>query len=303
MSNPGQSFDLPRKASSTFGRQPEELHIPPSVSLPPTTMSNMSNNMARHHSARDYSLHPTDVEAAAVAAAGHGHGHGQFPSSASVHPLSLQAAAAGPYLSGNRNNSLSSTALPGALQPGNVSRPHAISTNTAPSILPTIPQLSMQSQQQAAAAAAAASSVRPANLHSHSRSSPAGFEQPRYRQQGSSTDDGGKYAASSSLNSGGMNAYPPPRTTALSPLGLADIRPSADLRPDPGSRPSNEDVQVPGNSNYIAPWPIYAMDWCKWPVHGGGSYGGKIAFGSYLEDSHNYVWTFIFTCFCLKFNI
>jgi WD repeat-containing protein 68 len=49
------------------------------------------------------------------------------------------------------------------------------------------------------------------------------------------------------------------------------------------------DNQVPTNSNYVAPWPIYAVDWCKWPITGNSGFGGKLALGSYLEDNHNYV--------------
>ena len=229
MSNSGQSF---KTTAATFGRQPEELHIPPATTS--------STNLAR--GTRD--SYP-DV--------------GQFlppATTTNMHPLS-------PYVSGHRNtNSLSSSNLPGALQPGN--RPHAISTNTAPSLIPTVPQLSVQTQHQQPPPP-----PPPINLHNHSRSSPgagaAGFEQPpRY-----------KYNMSS-------------RGSALSPLGLADIRPSSDVAMSP-----RHDEQVPTNSNYVAPWPIYAVDWCKWPAHHhggtGGGFGGKVAFGSYLEDSHNYV--------------
>ena len=50
----------------------------------------------------------------------------------------------------------------------------------------------------------------------------------------------------------------------------------------------NDSDRVPSNSNYLAPWGVYAYDWCKWPVHGGSS-AGKMAVGSYLEDTHNFV--------------
>ena len=42
-----------------------------------------------------------------------------------------------------------------------------------------------------------------------------------------------------------------------------------------------------GTSNYMAQWPMYAFDWCKWRPQGNGA--GKLAIGSYLEDGHNYV--------------
>ena len=44
----------------------------------------------------------------------------------------------------------------------------------------------------------------------------------------------------------------------------------------------------PTNSNYLAPFPTYAYDWCKWPVMG-GSGAGKMAVASYLEDPHNFI--------------
>lgn len=46
------------------------------------------------------------------------------------------------------------------------------------------------------------------------------------------------------------------------------------------------------NGRYLAPWGIFAVDWCKWPVApGGNGLGGygRVAIGSYSEDSHNCV--------------
>lgn len=176
--------------------------------------------------------------------------------------------------------------LPGALQPGNANRPSAMSVNTAPSVLPTLPQISTQVQQQPTTPRSSM-----INSHAHSRSSPSGFEQPKYKNPGA---DAPQYAPSPS------SAYPPrtPQGSKYSPLGLADIRAPGDLLSEvitsPPSAPNNGDVQVPTNSSYVAPWPIYAVDWCKWPIPGNnGSIGGKIALGSYLEDSHNYVRIFV----------
>ena len=259
MSNSGQSF----KAAGTFGgRQPEELHIPPAPANPPPISS-------RRQSTQDYVVHTDQFMA---------------PKTNNLHALGT-----GPY---NRN-SLSSSNLPGALQSGisAAGRPHAISTNTAPSLIPTVPQMSMHPQSNSG------NVVRPINTHGHSRSSPAGFEQPRYKQQqqqqGSSAAEDPRKYVSSSYNSSYHPMSKGGGGSALSPLGLADIRSSGgDLLVDsaamsPRSRLPTNNEEVPRNSNYIAPWPIYAMDWCKWPVHHGGA--GKIAFGSYLEDSHNYV--------------
>ena len=49
------------------------------------------------------------------------------------------------------------------------------------------------------------------------------------------------------------------------------------------------------NGRYLAPWGIFAADWCKWPVSpGGNGVGGfgRVAIGSYSEDSHNSVGNF-----------
>jgi WD repeat-containing protein 68 len=55
-----------------------------------------------------------------------------------------------------------------------------------------------------------------------------------------------------------------------------------------GNAMMSEQSKVASNSNYLAPWSIYAYDWCKWTVPGGNS-AGKMAVGSYLEDNHNFV--------------
>lgn len=183
---------------------------------------------------------------------------------------------ASPLYGGDGNHSNST--LPGALQPGN--RPPAVSIDTAPSVVPTMQQSPSQPNH------------RPSmiNSHGHSRSSPAGFDQSIYNQH--HAQDGSKYPSSP----GGFQSYTP-QGSKYSPLGLSDIRPSGEhllsealLNPGTSSVPHNNgENQVPTNSNYVAPWPIYAVDWCKWPIAGSPGFGGKLAMGSYLEDNHNYV--------------
>ncbi|KAE8152605.1 WD40-repeat-containing domain protein [Aspergillus avenaceus] len=253
MSNPAQSFE-PNRRATTYGR-PEELHIP-SGGPPNLQRQSMSHELLG--------------------------GSDNHVPSINVHPINPQHTQ---YGGGG-------AALPGALQPGNVNRPPAVSMNTAPSVIPTLPQLSTQmpqqppppqpqqqqpqQQQQHQPQQSQQPPTTPRsnvnNLHGHSRSSPANARygtSPGFQPH---TPQGAKY----------------------SPLGLADIRPTGDLLSDhvtsPGSQPYNGDNPVPSNSNYIAPWPIYAVDWCKWPIPGNsGSFGGKIALGSYLEDNHNYI--------------
>lgn len=255
MSNPAQSFDSPRR-SAVLGRQPEELHIPSTGLINP--------NMSLQSSSHDY---PTTPDAGAT----------QVPS-INVHSSSqsMQYGAA----SGSGNSALPGALTPAALTPGGQHRPPAVSVNTAPSVLPTLPQSAQQSSHRTSMI----------NSHGHSRSSPAGFDQPTYKQHGA--PESSRYPSSPGAG------FPPqtPQGSKYSPLGLADIRPPGDhllgdiLMSPSASLPYNGDNQVPTNSNYVASWPIYAVDWCKWPISGNSSsFGGKLALGSYLEDNHNYV--------------
>ncbi|KAA8648985.1 hypothetical protein EYZ11_000800 [Aspergillus tanneri] len=254
MSNPGPAYD-PRRAT-VYARQPEELHIPSGGA--PLQRQSMSHEFAT--------------------------GTDNHVPSINLHPTSPQ-----PNQYGGGNSA--SGALPGALQPGNANRPHAMSVNTAPSGIPTLPQLSTQLQQQQQQQHPQPPSTPRSgmsNSHGHSRSSPAGVEQSKYKPHGVS--DTTRYGSSPGAG------FPPttPQGAKISPLGLSDIRPSTDLLSDhlmsPGAQLHNGDNPVPTNSNYIAPWPVYAVDWCKWPVTGSASsFGGKLALGSYLEDNHNYI--------------
>ena len=165
--------------------------------------------------------------------------------------------------------------LPGALQPG---RPAAVSSNTAPSSLPTLPPITTSQPQQFSSPSRSSTAN---HSHSYSHSSPA----PAY------SDDASKYASTPTHK---YMAAQTPQTAAYSPLGLADIRPRADSGNDdglPSANPYQDVSPEPTNCNYLAPWAVYSFDWCKWPVHqhGLGDAAGKIAIGSYLEDGHNYV--------------
>jgi DDB1- and CUL4-associated factor 7 len=180
--------------------------------------------------------------------------------------------------------------MPGALQPGGSNRPGAVSSNTAPAI-PTIGQ----SLSQDAYSTPARTSTH-GHSHNYSRSSPSagGYDGQNYITF--STTPGGTEQYSSSIN----QKYTPvnQRNVSNTPLGLADIRPRADSGLSdnlPGANPYSYDGAnaVPTNSNYLAPWAIYAFDWCKWPAQ--NSDAGKVAVGSYLEDGHNFVRLFV-TC-------
>lgn len=258
MSNPVQSFDSHRR-STVFGRQPEELHIPSTGLINP-------NLASRQQSVHDY---PTTPDAGAST---------QVPA-INVH----SSASSMQYAPSGSAGGHSSATLPGSLTPGGQHRPPAVSVNTAPSVIPTVPQSTPQQSSHRTSMI---------NSHGHSQSSPAGFDQSSmYKHHGAS--EASKYPTSPGAG------YPPhtPQGSKYSPLGLADIRPPGDhilgeslMSPGSLSLPYNGETQIPTNSNYVAPWPIYAVDWCKWPISGSSSsFGGKLALGSYLEDNHNYV--------------
>lgn len=180
--------------------------------------------------------------------------------------------------------------LPGSLQPG---RPAAMSANTAPAV-PTIPQAQDQYSTPSRTSTLSLS-------HNYTRSSPAaGFDGQGYPPFSATTPSGTDHF-SSPIN----QKYTPQNTqrnVSNTPLGLADIRPRADSGLSdglPGANPYSYDGAnaMPTNSNYLAPWAIYAFDWCKWPAHNNDA--GKVAVGSYLEDGHNFV-SFFLLCDCLS---
>ncbi|GAO17878.1 hypothetical protein UVI_02030240 [Ustilaginoidea virens] len=183
--------------------------------------------------------------------------------------------------------------VPNVLQPGGLSsRPSVMSANTAPTV-PTIhgamqPLISGTSTQQNRHGRQSPAfhdyqtptkpSLPMSHSHTYSRSSPvAGYDAPANYHAYTPTTPGG---SSSQLT----------RTFSTTPLGLADIRPRADSSiSDGGPGGHGQDLAntQPGPSNYLAPWAVYAFDWCKWPPQGNGA--GKLALGSYLEDGHNFI--------------
>jgi len=179
--------------------------------------------------------------------------------------------------------------MPGSLQVG--SRPISITGNSGIAPLPPqLPQLSTQLQQQQQTSLSAR--PPPASQHSYSKSSPGNMDTPRYKAFSNNTPDTSQkqyisptsYATPSSAPFG-LQSY--------SPLGLADIRPRTEANLgettfSPGGTTLEDPLQYPTNSSYIAPWPMFAVDWCKWPPKTNTS-AGKIAIGSYLEDNHNYI--------------
>ncbi|PGH10302.1 WD repeat-containing protein 68 [Blastomyces parvus] len=251
MAEPSQAFNGGPRRQQTFPRQPEELHIP-------AAGNSLASNGPRP-------------------------GQNQFPSASDYGAPSINIQQPSQFPSGAGNNT---TSLPGALQPGPGNRPGPSNT-TAPPSIQMLPHLATQPLSPNTPTKSGQSSQQQA----FSRSSPSSaFDQQKYKQVGS-TPDSGKYM---SPTSGTYAAQTPQASSPYSPLGLADIRPHIDsaMLEATGSTVAggnSADIAYPTNSNYIAPWAVYALDWCKWPAPPGGSSFGKIALGSYLEDSHNYI--------------
>lgn len=123
--------------------------------------------------------------------------------------------------------------------------------------------------------------------HGYSHSSPPGIDHGRFVPFLPTPDASGRYKTPqkhryTASQAGGTT------DSIYSPLGLADIRTAAEVgpstsevTPDLGASPSG----------FAAPWPIYALDWCKWPARSdrGEILMGKMALGSYVEDGHNFV--------------
>ncbi|KAJ0306395.1 hypothetical protein COL5a_003614 [Colletotrichum fioriniae] len=180
----------------------------------------------------------------------------------------------------------STSSVPNVLQPGGAGgRPPAISANTAPNMSAMQPQQQQQDYQTPS---------KPPSLslsHSYSRSSPAaGYEGGSSFAPYTPTTPSGSGSQFMSPPDQKYNAPGSQRNISNTPLGLADIRPRADSSMSdgvPGSAAYELANAQPGTSNYLAPWALYAFDWCKWPPQGNGA--GKLAVGSYLEDGHNYI--------------
>lgn len=259
-------FEAPRRAN-TMTRQSEELHLHSSPMTPAQHGYHQQSPRTQHHS------HQGSQDYTANTGPPHINFHQATPSNSSY------------------SNPPSASNHPGSLQPGSSSRPLPLSSNTAPAAVPTIPQIQTQMQQYVIP-------PRPANLshsHSYSRSSPSGGLDSQKYVPYPGTPETAKYPPQS--NPKYTSTQSQQGALSNSPLGLADIRPRAGSGLSDGPTSAHpysydEESLLSTESNYQAPWPIYAFDWCKWPVHhysGGSGGAGKVAVGSYLEDGHNYV--------------
>ncbi|KAI1810208.1 WD40 repeat-like protein [Poronia punctata] len=194
-------------------------------------------------------------------------------------------------LSQATNPQYQASTVPNVLQPG---RPVPMATNTAPN-LPTMsgaiqpspsefnspskpPSLSMSHNNYA----------RSSPADHYDTSTPSGYSPYAPTTPGGSSNHGqSQYMSPQEAKYGAPGSQ---RNVSHTPLGLADIRPRADSSlsdNQPGTMGYELANSQPSTSNYLAPWAVFAFDWCKWTPQGKGA--GKVAIGSYLEDGHNFI--------------
>lgn len=269
------SYDSPRRAP-TMHRTPEELHISTSTAAMGAHGSSQAPTASQQQPPPQQQMYNSPDAYSA----------GSAPN-ISLH----QATPQGTQYTG----APAPSSVPGSLQPGSSTqqqRPGPSAAYTAPSTVPTMPQINTNAQQYTLPTRSnTMNQGQHSSSHTYSRSSPAGLGPDQKYIPFSNTPDNPKYA--SGTPSQKYYSSTPSGATSNSPLGLADIRPRANsnMNEEGGMGAStffNDSDRVPSNSNYLAPWSVYAFDWCKWNVHGGNS-AGKMAIGSYLEDTHNFV--------------
>lgn len=226
---------------------------------------------------------------------GMGHHHGQMPPHDYAPQIKLDQAP--PLASQQQQHHQGSASVPNALQPGVVvpGRSQPMSATSSGGSIPTMHgAMPLQQQQQQPMQDYPPPGKQPMSMtHSYSRSSPAaGYDAPVQSSYHAYTPTTPGGSSSQFGMPPDMMKYGAPgsqRHISNTPLGLADIRPRADssMSDSPGAMGMDAVPVQPGPSNYLAPWAIYAFDWCKWRPQGNGA--GKVAVGSYLEDGHNFV--------------
>lgn len=289
---PASLYPSPTASSHTFNAAAQPAAQPPNHSPAQTNLPSnavMSNpaapNNAQHFETprrqQGYARHPDELHLgdADGAAAQKGPLSPRDYGAAGAPRINLEQAT--PETSNYQSN------LPGPLQSGGAThRPPTLSSNSTPSVP------GLQTTMPADPFATPLRSNQ--NLsHNYSRSSPSTAYDGQPYQPYTTTPGGGSELSQFSTPSSLKYAPGQQRNVSNTPLGLADIRPRADSTLSdavlPGANPYSYDGAnaVPTNSNYLAPWAIYAFDWCKWPSHNNDA--GKVAVGSYLEDGHNFV--------------
>jgi len=290
--------------TDAFGVQSPAEHqayAPSGHTAPPAAQSSYETPARRQTMSRaaDSELHiATSSAAAAPSQSQQASSMYNSPDNYSAPNIQLQQAT-----TGNAQYGAPSQSIPNALQPGTMGGSGAQQQRPVPPpaaytapVVPTQNQIATNAQQYTLPTRSNTihqSQHSPHSSHSYSRSSPAGLGPEQKYIPFSNTPEQSKYAANTPAQK--YYSSTPSGAASQSPLGLADIRPRANSTMDQegnlghhGNAMMTEQNKVASNSNYLAPWSIYAYDWCKWPVPGGNS-AGKMAVGSYLEDNHNFI--------------
>jgi WD repeat-containing protein 68 len=190
---------------------------------------------------------------------------------------------------GTYNNPPTSNSVPGSLQPGGAGRPPPPqSAYTAPTTVPQTAHINTNAQQYTLPTRSNTMNAS----HNYSRSSPAGLEQ-KYVPFNNNPESQKYPQTPQQQPQKFFSPQTPGGGPANSPLVLEQIRPRANSSMNEegmsGTTLSGDHVERQStNSNYMSPWAMFAFDWCKYPVPHGNS-AGKMAVGSYLEDTHNFV--------------
>lgn len=277
-------YETPRRAP-TLGRTPEELHISTSAAAMGQHASSHAPSSAQQQQSQQQQQMYNSPDGYSAGSAPSINLHHATPQGSQQHQHQQYSSAPA---SNPPNN------VPGSLQPGSSvqqQRPGPSSAYTAPSTVPTMPQINTNAQQYTLPTRSNTNnSMNQQSSHSYSRSSPAGLGPEQKYIPFSNTPDNPKYAAGTPA----QKYFPstPSGAASQSPLGLSDIRPRANSSMTEEATGAGafftDGDRVPSNSSYLAPWGVYAYDWCKWNIHSGNS-AGKMAIGSYLEDTHNFV--------------
>ncbi|KAK5171739.1 uncharacterized protein LTR77_003375 [Saxophila tyrrhenica] len=253
-----QPFNTPRRTHTQ--RQSEDFRIPSNAPPLQQTYTPQQQQQQQSYEQPPYSAGPAFNVQQATPQNSHSSAFGVVPSNAGL------------------------SNVPGALQPaGGAQRPNPSSTYSAPNTVPTM-HIHTNAQQYTQPPS------RQGTMHSHSRSSPSGMDGAQryipFNQTPTQTP------ITSNPKAYNLSHTQTPTGPSHSPLNLTDIRSRAVSDANDGAAGTTTLLSysdAPTNSNYLAPFPTYAYDWCKWPLLNGGSGAGKMAVGSYLEDPHNFI--------------
>lgn len=260
--NQSQQFPSAPRRTGTYSSQHDELHL-----------SGMSQQSQL--SPRDFSDPPTSA-----------------PQFKLDQPPGPPAAAAHQYSS--------SSSVPNVLQPGGLgARPSATASPnnmSAPGLGSLQGSMNPQQPDYQSPAKSSNLAVSTGNYHRASPSTAYESTSLSYAPYTPTTPGGSASGPPQFMSPTDPNKYgsSSQRNVSNTPLGLADIRPRADSTLSDGA-PGTLQYEIANMqetpSNYLAPWALYAYDWCKWQPQGNGA--GKVAVASYLEDGHNFVCRFI----------